>query len=320
MKEKTVGRETAKKQAAQKQDPGNQPLFRKLEDMNLLDDFLFGSVVTYPEIGERFVKSLLRIIFGREFKHLSVTAQKVLYGADRNLHGARLDVYLEPGAGDDPEGRAAIYDIEPDRKDSPEDIRALPRRVRFYHGKIAARGLNSGAEYDELKDVVVIMILPFDPFGLRRMVYTVKNQCVEVPGMEYEDGASTLFLYTKGTEGIPSEALRQLLYYMEDTVYENAVNEELREIHRMVETVKKDPEVAGMRIQIVDDVIRLTEENARILDERDRISEEKDKVSEESARKTEQIAELTEKNEKMAAQTEKMAEEIMRLRKELVQK
>ena len=129
-----------------------------------------------------------------------------------------------------------------------------------------------------------------------------------------------MFLYTKGTEGIPSEALRQMLHYMEDTVYENAVNEELREIHRMVETVKKDPEVAGMRIQIVDDVIRLTEENARISDERDRISEEKDKVSEESARKTEQIAELTEKTEKMAAQTEKMAEEIMRLRKELAQK
>lgn len=28
--------------------------------MNLLDDFLFGSVVTYPEIGERFVRILLK--------------------------------------------------------------------------------------------------------------------------------------------------------------------------------------------------------------------------------------------------------------------
>ena len=303
MKEKTVGRETAKKQAAQKQDPGNQPLFRKLEDMNLLDDFLFGSVVTYPEIGVRFVKSLLKIIFGREFKHLSVTAQKVLYGADRDLHGARLDVYLEPEAEDGPEGRAAVYDIEPDRKDTPADKKALPRRVRFYHGKIAARSLNSGADYDELKDVVVIMILPFDPFGLRRMVYTVKNQCVEVPGMEYEDGASTLFLYTRGTEGVPSEKLRQLLYYMEDTTYENAVNEELREIHRMVEKVKKDPEVTGMRIQIVDDVIRLREENARIV-------EEKDKILEESTKKTKQIKELAAENAKMAAELIRLQEQL----------
>lgn len=85
---------------------------KKLEEMNLLDDFLFGSVVTYPEIGEKFVKSLLKIIFGREFKRLSVTAQKVYYGADSDLHGARLDVYMEPEKGS--EEQACVYDIEPD--------------------------------------------------------------------------------------------------------------------------------------------------------------------------------------------------------------
>lgn len=84
--------------------------------------------------------------------------------------------------------------------------------MRFYHGKIAARSLSSGTDYDSLKNVVIIMILPFDPFGLDRMVYTVKNKCMEVPEMKYEDGASTLFLYTKGTIGIPSEAVRQLLH------------------------------------------------------------------------------------------------------------
>lgn len=35
---------------------------KKLEEMNLLDDFLFGAVVTYPEIGERFVRILLKTI------------------------------------------------------------------------------------------------------------------------------------------------------------------------------------------------------------------------------------------------------------------
>lgn len=172
---------------------------KPLEEMNLLDDFLFGSVVTYPEIGERFVRSLLRVIFGKEFRHLSVTAQKVLYGANVNLHGARLDVYLEPAADEESEGRAVVYDIEPDRRDAAADRKALPRRVRFYHGKIAARSLNSGVDYEELKDVVIIMIMPYDPFGLNRMVYTVKNRCVEEPEMAYEDGACTLFLYTKGT-------------------------------------------------------------------------------------------------------------------------
>lgn len=289
MNEKAVEKNTAKNQAKQKQKSENQPVFKRLGEMNLLDDFLFGMVVTYPEIGERFVKSLLKIIFGREFKHLSVTAQKVLYGADRNLHGARLDVYLEPEAGSEPEGRAAVYDIEPDQKDSPADLKALPRRVRFYHGKIAARSLNSGADYDELKDVVVIMIFPFDPFGLNRMVYTVKNQCVEVPEMAYEDGASTLFLYTRGTEDVPNEALKQLLRYMEETVYQNAVNNELQEIHRMVEIVRKDPEVGEMRIQLVDDVIKLSEEKARLMEENAKMSEENAKLQEEILKLREEL-------------------------------
>lgn len=56
-------------------------------------------------------------------------------------------------------------------------------------------------------------------FGLGRMVYTVKNRRLKVPGMEYEDGASMLFLYTKGTKEIPNEVLKQFLHCMEDTKY-----------------------------------------------------------------------------------------------------
>lgn len=37
------------------------------------------------------------------------------------------------------------------------------------------------------------------------------------------------------------EAVKQLLYYMENTVYENAVNEDLREIHRIIYNVHKNP-------------------------------------------------------------------------------
>ena len=247
---------------------------KKLAEMNLLDDFLFGSMVTYPEIGERFVRSLLKTILGRKINRLSVTAQKVFYGDDSDLHGARLDVCLEPEIEEEFEGNATVYDIEPDNKSGQADRKMLPRRVRFYHGKLAAGNLSSGTDYDRLKNAIIIMILPYDPFGLNRMVYTVKSRCVEVPEMEYEDGASTLFLYTKGKEGVPDEALMQLLHYMEDMTYENAVNEDLREMHRMVETVKKDRKVIRMRMQIVDDVIRLKEENAQLAAEIKKLQEE----------------------------------------------
>lgn len=254
--EKAIGEEAIGKEAAGEKAMRHRAARKRLEEMNLLDNFLFGSVVTYPGIGDRFVRILLKTIFGRDFRHLSVTAQKVYYGADSDLHGARLDVYTEPEAEEDFQEQAAVYDIEPDREGSAAAIRALPRRMRFYHAKIAVKNLRAGAGYDELKNVIIIMLVPYDPFGMDRMVYTVKNKCVELPDMPYEDGASTLFLYAKGTKGVPNEAVRQLLHYMEDSIYENAVNEELREIHGMVETVKGDAETMLVHLRMMEELNR----------------------------------------------------------------
>ncbi len=55
------------------------------------------------------------------------------------------------------------------------------------------------------------MIMPFDPFGYDHMIYTIRNTCLEVPELPYDDGARTLFLYTKGKLGNPSNGLRELL-------------------------------------------------------------------------------------------------------------
>ncbi|MCI9142097.1 MAG: hypothetical protein HFH87_05660 [Lachnospiraceae bacterium] len=265
-----------------------QKVRKRLAEMNLLDDFLFNAMAAYPEIGERFVKILLKIIFGREFKHLSVTAQKVYYGADTNLHGARLDVYLEPEIEEDSDERVTVYNIEPDKRDNTSDKRDLPRRMRFYHAKIAAKSLNAGADYDELKNVIIIMIMPYDPFGLNRMVYTIKSRCIEVAEMPYEDGASTLFLYTKGTEGIPNEALKQLLHYMEHTTEANAISAELQDIQEMVRAVKKDPEVTAgymlRQLRMMEELNRMRKEVKEEVKEevREEVKEEvKEEVREE---------------------------------------
>ena len=162
--------------------------------------------------------------------------RKAYPGEDTDRHGIRLDVCLDEQGGD-------IVDLEPDQNSSAEDVRTLPRRVRFYHAKIDAGSLARGMEYSALRNVVVIFITTYDPFGLNRMVYTISSKCEEVPDMPYDDGAKTLFLYTKGTEGNPPEELKQFLHYMEDTRAENAVTPELRELHEMVTEVKCDKEV-----------------------------------------------------------------------------
>ncbi len=91
--------------------------------------------------------------------------------------------------------------------------------------------------------IFVIFICPYDPFGDDRMIYTIRNHCVENPELPYEDGARTIFLYTKGRKGRDNESLSQLLDYMENTTRENAVTEELEDIQEMVDVVKEDAEV-----------------------------------------------------------------------------
>ena len=215
---------------------------RKLEDLNLLDDFLFNSIVNYPGVGEKFIRELLRVILGRNLGKLTVIPQKFYPGSDTDKHGARLDVYIEENCIGDSEHDIRVYDIEPDK--NIKDVTVLPQHVRFYHAKIDANSLKSGESYQMLKKVMVILISPYDPFGLNRMVYTIRSKCEEVPSMPYDDGACTIFLYTKGTEGNPPEELQQLLHYMENTTEENAKNDNLRNIQQMINLVKQDKEVS----------------------------------------------------------------------------
>ena len=214
---------------------------RTLQELNLLDDFLFGEIMGNQKWGELFSRFLLETIFQRKFGPLRVVPQKVYGGKDTGLHGARLDVFLEEAEEEGASCRASIYDVEPDQKKmSPGEI---SRRTRFYHALIDADCLKSGADYESLKDVIVIFILSDDPFGADRMIYTIRSMCKEDPGMPYDDGAQTLFLYTKGTKGKTPESLCQLLHYMEESVAENAVNPELEQIHHIVESVKRNKEV-----------------------------------------------------------------------------
>lgn len=224
---------------------------QKLDELHLIDDFLFFQMMNHPKYGPKFSRLLLKLILGREVGKLHVIPQKEYYGENTDLHGARLDVYLEEEKPDflldfEDEGVPSVYDLEPEKKKDQETRDNLPKRVRFYHAVIDSHSLKSGKSYGNLKNVLIIMITDYDPFGLNRMIYTVRTGCVEEPGMNYKDGAQTIFLYTKGTEGNPPEKLRKLLQYIDGSrVEEDLAPEETEalEIAQMVEQIKKDAEV-----------------------------------------------------------------------------
>ena len=219
---------------------------RKLEELNLLDDFLFNAMLTHPDTGEAFSERLLKLLFNREFKKLKISMQKTYNGLNTDLRGARLDVCIEEDGcvSIDGEEVPCAYDVEPDHNDGKKHVAVLPKRSRFYHAIIDSRSLKSGEDFGKLKRVYVIFICDYDPFGYDRVIYTIRNRCLEEPEMPYDDGAETIILYTRGKKGKVTEELRQFLTYMENTTQNNAVNEDLKDIQKMVNIVKRDGEVS----------------------------------------------------------------------------
>lgn len=153
--------------------------------------------------------------------------------------------------------------------------------------------------------VFVIMIMPFDPFGHDHIIYTIKNTCLEVPELPYEDGARTLFLYIKGTKGDCGEEQKELLRYMEHSVSENANCNAVKEIHDMVEHVKQDAEVSLEYMKVYEKERMLIEEG---------IEQGIEQGIERGIEQGRQQAELEFEAERL-----KLEEEIRLLRKELAE-
>lgn len=69
--------------------------FRSLEELNLLDDFLFQEMVSSPDVGEEFCRILLKVILGKEIRRVRITPQRAVQGASTKKHGIRLDAYIQ---------------------------------------------------------------------------------------------------------------------------------------------------------------------------------------------------------------------------------
>lgn len=226
--------------------------YKSIQDLNLIDNFLFEEALNQGEDSIEFCRILLTTILGKNFNHIKITPQRNVPGVVPSKHGIRVDAYIEAdeilGKEEksidalDVEVSSGIYDIEPNTYKTNYEA----RRTRYYHSLIDSKILKSGVDYGKLKDVVVIMILPYDPFGQNRMVYTFKTMCLEDNDISYEDGRKTIYLYTKGTEGNPSQDLQDMLKYIEDTTTENATNDNLRNVHNIVNQIKMNEEV-GVR-------------------------------------------------------------------------
>ena len=193
---------------------------RKLEELNVLDDFLLSVLAADEEEGEEFCRELLSILLQREIGQVKVITQKTIMALTPEHRGIRLDVEVNEEKSAEVNGIQAlnVYDIESHLQNNTD----FPRHNRFYQAKIDGRYLKSGE-----KDY---------------MVYTVHNKCEEDPDLEYDDGLKFYYFNTIGTKGGNTE-IRELLLYLKDSKEKNAVNENLKKIHQYVNKIKLRPEV-----------------------------------------------------------------------------
>jgi len=233
-----------------------KPAVKPLEDMNVMDNFLFTELAGNPELREKFGRTVLSVFLQRKLGKITVHAQSVFQGDSPLLRGIRLDVevkeYLDEfseaiteESKDTTEKKEKadyrVYDMEAQIR----KVSALPKRSRFYQAKLDGKYLESGEKsWNMLPDLYVIMITSYDPFGYDYMMYTVHNQCKEIPELEYEDGLTYLYFYTGGKKGGNKE-IKSLLTYLKSSIIENVEDEVTQSIHESVEKIKRSAEVRG---------------------------------------------------------------------------
>lgn len=224
---------------------------KPLAELNAIDNFMFNELMQQEdkEKTKLFVRSIIEPIIGKKIRNLEVDSQKIIQGIDVGKHGIQMDAYVkavvddENGAESDSvdvtiTGSTTIFDIEPN-KYSDDD----KKRARFYHSAIDSRIFLTKKSYNELENVVIILLTTYDPFGSDRMLYTIKNHCVEDPDMEYDDGAVTYFLYTRGKRDIPNEKIRNILRFLENSNYQNAKTAGMEDTMQMIDDIKHNSQI-----------------------------------------------------------------------------
>lgn len=209
---------------------------KPLKDLNLLDRFLFAEAMEDPQIS----KEILEIIL----EHPLVLEQLPQTEKEKRKSPLQRFVRLDVWA-IDTEG--TVYDAEVQKRNTYN----LPRRSRLYQGMIDSDLLPPGVvDFNKLNDTYVILISPFDLFGHNRYRYTFQMKCLEIPGLYLNDGATRIFLNTRGND--PRDVtpeLIELLHYMENTSEQTSLRCKSPRIHGIQNRIRqiKSNESVGVK-------------------------------------------------------------------------
>ena len=197
---------------------------KKLQDLTIKDNFMFGAVMTDPENCRLFLERAL----GFPISRVTVSKEKsIVYHPE--YKGIRLDVYAQ-------DDHNTHYNVEMQMLKHP----ALGKRSRYYHSQIDMELLLSGMDYEELPDTYVIFICNFDPFHKKKYCYTFDFVCREDGTISSEEGRHTVFLSTCGeNEEDISEPLLKFLKFVKANLKESIEDFGDDYIQRLQDTIRQ---------------------------------------------------------------------------------
>ncbi len=220
---------------------------KKLTDLTIKDNFLFGAVMT----DEKNCRDFLEMVLGFPIARVEVSKEKsVVYHPEyKRVH---LDIYAQ-------DEEQTCYNVEMQAASRPH----LGKRSRYYHSQMDMDLLLSGRDYEDLPPAYVIFICDFDPFGDKKYKYTFCNICEEESAVDLGDERYTIFLSTRGENPQEvSESLVNFLKFVKADLKESKEESEdpfVRQLQKTIEKIKVNREM-GERFMVFQEM--LSEERA----------------------------------------------------------
>ena len=200
----------------------------KLAELNLVDKFLFDETMEDTEAYQAVVSILLE----NEIELINKPETEKELRISPQLRQVRLDVVSMDRGG-------KLYYTEMQQKNTGN----LRKRSRYYQAQLDVSLLEPGStDFNRLNDSCFILIEPFDLFGKGLYRYTFEGGCRECPDLKLEDGATRIFINTRGTNR--QEFSQEFLDFMEyitattDEIADGTKSPRIKLIHEKVRKIK----------------------------------------------------------------------------------
>lgn len=208
----------------------------KLENLNLVDKFLFDETMEDKEA----YQALISVLLENETELLTKPETEKELRISPQLRQIRLDV-----VGMDWEKK--LYYTEMQKRNTGN----LIRRSRYYQAQLDVSLLEPGStDFNILNDSCFILIAPFDIFGKGLYRYTFEGICRECPELKLGDGSVRVFINTRGKnrEDFSEEFLDFMEYITESTdkLADKTKSDRIKLIHEKVKKIKAS-EKAGVK-------------------------------------------------------------------------